>query len=110
MRANKIHVDVQKTLGQPPYWLCEVMEDWEYKNGQRTGTLLGYKYATAIPALSLERIMVKIPGDKLIEIEEGEIVEVAFENLELGVYVANNGQPTLTAKATGITEVINKKG
>lgn len=110
MRADKIHVDARQTLGEPPYWLCEVLEDWEYKEKIRTDNLLGYKYVTAFPELALERISVKIPGKKLIELQDGEIAEVTFENLELKVYATEKRQVGVSAKATGISVVSAKKG
>lgn len=108
MNSKKIVVDAVRTIGIPPYWLCEIKEDWEYSNGTRTGAQLGWKYIIAAPAAALERISVKIPGKKLLELEDGEIAEVTFSGLELGVYVQNGGL-ALSAKAQGISLAASKK-
>lgn len=108
MDAKKIVIDAQATLGPPPYWLCEVKEDREFKDNRPTDKLLGYKYLTAIPALSLERIAVKIPGPQQIVLPDGELEGVSFENLTLGVYANDKRQIILTARATGISVVPEK--
>ena len=110
MRPEKIHIDIPATLGPPPYFLCEILEDWEFKDKKRTDNLLGYKYVTAFPELALERIAVKIPGKKLIELQDGEIAEISFENLELKAYATEKRQLNLSAKATGISVISDKKG
>ncbi len=111
MQASKIHVDVEGTLGKV-FWLCEIRENWEYAEGKKTGNFLGYRYIVACPELALERVSVKIPGapgKPLVELPEGELVEVSFSGLEASVYV-QNGTVGLSAKADSIAVVNPKKG
>lgn len=111
MNGKSIVVDVEKTIGPAPYWLAQVTEDWEYKDNKRTGNQLGYKYSIALPQLAFEKIPVKIPGRKLIDLPEGEIREVSFSKLVLNVYVQSNGRLALTGKADSISLVNpDKKG
>lgn len=109
MTGRKIVVDVPATLGLPPYWLCEIKEDREYKDNKPTEKLLGYKYITAIPRLGLERIAVKIPGPLQITLTDDELEAVDFENLSLDVYGMENRQIGLSAKATRIFVATEKK-
>lgn len=109
MKGSQIVVDVEKTIGKPPYWLAEVSEDWEYKDNKRTGNLLGHKYIVALPQLAFEKVPVKIPGKKLIDLPEGEIREVNFTGLTLSVYIQSNGRLAITGKANGINPLDPEK-
>lgn len=109
MKSSDIVIDVVKTLGPSPYLLCEISENWEYVNGKRTDTQLGYKYVIASPKLALEKVSVKIPGKKLLDIQSGEILEVDFTALDLGVYIQQNGRLALTGKATSIALASDNK-
>lgn len=103
MQSKQIAIDIEKTIGKPPYWLAEVSEDWEYKDNKRTANQRGFRYAVAIPQLAFEKIGVKIPGRKLIDLPEGEICEVDFKGLSLSVYVQSNGRLALTGRADSIS-------
>lgn len=103
MQSKQIAIDVEKTIGKPPYFLAEVSEDWEYKDNKRTHNQLGYRYAIALPQLAFEKVNVKIPGRKLVDLPEGEICEVDFKGLSLGVYVQSNGHLALTGRADSIS-------
>ena len=112
IRSSQIAVDVEKTIGSPPFWLASVSEEWEYKDNKRTGNQLGYKYVIALPQLAFEKVPIKIPGKRQVDLQEGEICEVSFTGLELRVYVQNGGGLALTGKADSISLVANndKKG
>ena len=80
--------------------LVEIIPAYEYKDGAKTNNISGYRYVVALPKHNLEKISVKIDGEQLMDKPEG-VVEVEFENLEVGAY-EKNGSVLLTAKATDI--------
>ena len=98
-------IDPVRTLGHK-LWLVDVIESVEYKDGQRTSNVTGYRNIVALPERSLEKISVRIDGVKQLEAPNG-FVEVQFENLELYGYMSN-GQPNISARATAI-KVVNPK-
>ena len=69
-------------------------------------TILGYRYAVAMPEKGLDKINVRIDGKQLMEAPDG-YVEVRFDNLEVFIYWSQ-GQPQVGAKATGI-HLVNVK-
>ena len=88
------------------FWLVEVSPAYEYQNNRRTDTILGYRYTVALPEKGLEKINVRIDGDKLMDSPDG-YVEVRFDGLEVFIYWSQ-GQPQVGAKATGI-HLVNPK-
>ena len=88
-----------KRLGNK-LWLVDVTPAYEYQNNRRTDTILGYRYAVALPEKGLDKINVRIDGDRQMEPPNG-FVEVRFDNLEVFIYWSQ-GQPQVGAKATGI--------
>ena len=94
-----------KSLGDK-LWLVDVSPAYEYKDGKRTDTVLGYRYTVALPEKGLEKINVRIDGDKLMDSPDG-YVEVRFDGLEVFIYWSQ-GQPQVGAKATGIHLVTPK--
>jgi hypothetical protein len=88
------------------FWLVEVSPAYEYQNNRRTDTVLGYRYTVALPEKGLEKINVRIDGDKLMDSPDG-YVEVRFDGLEVFIYWSQ-GQPQVGAKATGI-HLVNLK-
>lgn len=87
-------------------WLVDVAPSYEYKNGSRTDTITGYRYSIALPEKGLDKITVKIDGEKRMDAPDG-YVEVRFDALEVFVYWSQ-GQPQVGAKATGIHLVDSK--
>ena len=83
--------------------LVDVAPTYQYDNGKRTDTVVGYRYIIALPAHSLEKIGVKIDGKQLMEKPES-FIEVEFSDLEVSAY-ESQGHVQLTAKATGISTV-----
>ena len=94
-----------KSLGDK-LWLVDVSPAYEYKDGKRTDTVLGYRYSVALPEKGLDKINVRIDGKQLMEAPNG-FVEVRFDNLEVFIYWSQ-GQPQVGAKATGI-HLVNPK-
>ena len=83
MNISKIPIDIRKLLqgalviGTTPYY--------EYQNGSKTSTILGYKYNTILPNLSYEKLNVKIAGALQLDVAD-EAIPVKFENVEAKMY------------------------
>lgn len=86
------------------WWRCPPA--YEYQNNRRTDTVLGYRYTVALPEKGLDKINVRIDGDKLMDAPDG-YAEVRFDGLEVFIYWSQ-GQPQVGAKATGI-HLVNPK-
>lgn len=104
MKITDLVID-PKSLGNK-LWLVDVTPAYEYQNNKRTDTVLGYRYAVALPEKGLEKINVRIDGDKRMEAPDG-YAEVRFDDLEVFIYWSQ-GQPQVGAKATGI-HLVNTK-
>ena len=98
MKITGLIID-PKSLGSK-LWLVEVSPAYEYQNNRRTDTVLGYRYTVALPEKGLDKINVRIDGDKRMEAPDG-YAEVCFDGLEVFIYWSQ-GQPQVGAKATGI--------
>ncbi|MCI9414532.1 MAG: hypothetical protein HFJ79_05055 [Clostridiales bacterium] len=104
MKITDLIID-PKSLGNK-FWLVDVSPAYEYKDGKRTDTVTGYRYAVALPEKGLEKINVKIDGKQLMDPPDG-YAEVRFEGLEVFVYWSR-GDYAVGAKATGISLVNHK--
>lgn len=104
MKITDLIID-PKSLGNK-LWLVDVTPAYEYQNNKRTDTVLGYRYAVALPEKDLDKINVRIDGDKRMEAPNG-YAEVRFDDLEVFIYWSK-GQPQVGAKATGI-HLVNTK-
>ena len=81
-------------------WLVDVAPAYEYKKGQRTDSITGYRYVIVMPDKQMDKISVRIDGKKLMDSPDG-YAEVRFDGLEVFVYWAR-GDYSVGAKATGI--------
>lgn len=104
MKITDLIID-PRSLGNK-LWLVDVTPAYEYQNNKRTDTVLGYRYAVALPEKGLAKINVRIDGDKRMEAPDG-YAEVRFDDLEVFIYWSQ-GQPQVGAKATGI-HLVNTK-
>lgn len=104
LKITELEVKTQ-SLGNK-LWLVEVSPAFAYVNNRKTDTILGYRYTVALPEKGLEKINVRIDGDKLMDAPDG-YAEVRFDNLEVFIYWSQ-GQPQVGAKATGI-HLVNPK-
>ena len=98
MKITDLIID-PRSLGSK-FWLVDVSPAFAYQNDTRTDTVLGYRYAVALPEKGLDKINVRIDGDKRMEAPDG-YAEVRFDGLEVFIYWSQ-GQPQVGAKATGI--------
>ena len=88
------------------FLLAEISPSYEYKDGERTTNINGYKYSVALPKLRFEKISIKVPlnrkNNPLFDINsENPIptgVKVGFKNIEVKPYFsAGNINFTATA-------------
>ena len=79
MKITDLTID-PRSLGNK-LWLVEVSPAYEYQNNRRTDTVLGYRYTVALPEKGLDKINVRIDGDKLMDAPDG-YAEVRFDGLE----------------------------
>lgn len=99
LKTTDLIID-SKTVGKS-LLLTEVKPVYEYRNNKRTDNLIGYRYIVAMPDHGLDKISVKIEGEKLMETPDN-YTEVMFEELELFVYLMN-GRLEIGARAAGIS-------
>lgn len=104
MKITDLIID-PRSLGSK-LWLVDVSPAYEYQNNKRTDTVLGYRYAVALPEKGLEKINVRIDGDKRMEAPDG-YAEVRFDGLEVFIYWSQ-GQPQVGARAADI-HLVNSK-
>ena len=104
MKITDLMID-PRSLGEK-LWLVDVSPAYEYKDNRRTDTVLGYRYAVAMPEQGLDKINVRIDGKQLLEAPDG-YAEVRFDGLEVFIYWSQ-GQPQVGAKATGF-HLVNAK-
>ena len=71
-----------KSLGDK-LWLVDVSPAYEYKDGKRTDTVLGYRYSVALPEKGLDKVDVRIDGQQQTEAPNG-YVEVRFDGRRWG--------------------------
>lgn len=95
--------------------LADITPSYEYKNGERTDKLEGYRYSVVLPAHKMEKLGVKVLNKTpLIDIEDIESEEipigtpVQFSNLEIGSYFSKTQGVSITAKASGVSFVTAK--
>ena len=94
-----------KSLGNK-LWLVDVAPAYEYQNNRRTDTVTGYRYSIAMPEKGLDKINVRVDGEKRMDAPDG-YVEVRFDGLEIFIYWSQ-GEYHVGARATGI-HVVNTK-
>ena len=119
MKITDLIID-PRSLGSK-LWLVEVSPAYEYRENRKTDTVLGYRYTVAMPEKGLDKINVRIDGDKRMDahsLAETDIdafrmdapdgyAEVRFDGLEVFIYWSQ-GQPQVGARATGI-HLVNPK-
>ena len=89
MKITDLTID-PRSLGNK-LWLVEVSPAYEYQNNRRTDTVLGYRYTVALPEKGLDKINVRIDGDKLMDAPDG-YAAVRFVGLEVFTS-STQGQP-----------------
>jgi len=96
-----LKIDAEKSLGSKKI-LVDILPINEYRDNQKTDKILGHKYIIALPLLGYEKIGVRVPGEKMFEIQGEEPIFVEFDNLEVALFEFK-GKIGFTAKATGVS-------
>ena len=105
INIRDLHID-PASLGAKKL-LVDIVPVYEYKNNQRTDSVVAFRYIVALPELRLEKIGVRIDGKQLMDKPDG-FAEVEFSGLEVSAYEAQ-GHTQITAKATGVMLVDKAK-
>ena len=89
MKITDLTID-PRSLGNK-LWLVEVSPAYEYQNNRRTDTVLGYRYTVALPEKGLDKINVRIDGDKLMDAPDGyaEAESIVFKLVQNGTEQVN---------------------
>jgi hypothetical protein len=110
LKITDLRID-PKSLGQTML-LADITPSYEYKDGERTDKLEGYRYSVVLPAHKMEKLGVKVLNKTpLIDIESEEIpigTPVQFANLEVGSYFSKTQGVSITAKADSVNFVTAK--
>ena len=85
----------------------DVSPYYEFKDGKRTNTILGYRYTVLLPERGYESLSVKVPGPKTLDIKAGGCLRVEFTDLCVRPYVDyhNGNALAVTATASAVRAV-----
>ena len=101
MKITDLIID-PRSLGSK-LWLVEVSPAYEYRENRKTDTVLGYRYTVAMPEKGLDKINVRIDGDKRMDAPDG-YAEVRYDGLEV-IINCTQWQPQVGYRDTGINYV-----
>ena len=89
MKITDLIID-PRSLGSK-LWLVEVSPAYEYRENRKTDTVLGYRYTVAMPEKGLDKINVRIDGDKLMDAPDGyaEAESIVFKLVQEGTEQVN---------------------
>ena len=104
------------SLGDKYIFTGEITPAYDYKDGQKTDIINGYKYHVILPNLKYEKISVKILTSSkpapLFDILSDEPVpagiELGFKGLTVGTYFSN-GSINITCSADDVFLIENNK-
>lgn len=91
INPNDVRLDV-RDFGRE-FYLTNIRPAYLYANGIRTEERVGTTYEVALPALSLEKIRVRVEGEQMIPdevLENDGFQKVNFNKLEAHFYLVNN--------------------
>lgn len=106
MNITDVAIDAKKTLGAQML-LVDIHPVFEYQDGKRSDTIIGYKYDICLPERQFEKISVKILGEQKIENPQDGYTEVVFSDLELFIYWMR-GSYLIGARASDVNEAMTK--
>lgn len=112
LKITDLKID-PKSLGDTML-LADITPAYEYRDGERTDKLEGYRYSVVLPSHKMEKLGVKVLNKTpLIDVEKKEEIPIGipvhFTNLEIGSYFSKSQGVTITAKADGVSFVNNGK-
>lgn len=90
MNIKDVVIDAYATIGKS-CMAVGVTPAYAYENGQRTGTVIGYKYEIVMPERMFEKLSVRILGEQKLEIPENETPTVYLEGLTMKLYWSPQG-------------------
>ena len=91
MDINHIVIDTNKTVGNTTI-LVGVTPAFEYVDGVRKDNIVGYKYELVLPDRLYEKLVVKILGEKRVELaDDGVPQAVALDGLTMSLYWTPQG-------------------
>lgn len=81
-----------------------------YQDGKPLNDVAGYKYTVVLPSRAYEMLEVKVPGAKALDLNPGESIPVAFDNLRVRPYFDfKRNALAFTAQADGIHKADGKR-
>lgn len=105
LHISKIIVDAYGTMGKD-CMLIAIMPENLYVDNKRTDTIVGYKYEVVLLGNGYEKLVVKIAGEKRLDVDFAEGgVPVEFIGLTMTQYYNREGKVAISAKATDIALV-----
>lgn len=106
MDISKLRID-PASLGDN-LMLTDVTPVFRYENKAKTDEVVGYRYVVACPALGLEKVGIKVNGDKRMNKPVEGFPIVTFIGMEIKLYVINgNANITATAKDVKVVKADN---
>lgn len=111
LKITDLRID-PKSLGATML-LADISPSYEYKDGERTDKLEGYRYSVVLPSHKIEKLGVKVLSKiPLIDIDKGEEIPIGtpiqFTNLEVGSYFSKTQGVSITAKADSVSFITAK--
>ena len=100
ININELRID-PASLGSTKF-LTGVAPYFKYdEEKNRTNEVEGYRYDVALAEKGLEKISVKIAGEKQMDVPESGLEAVDFSGMDIHIYIID-GKPLITAKANKI--------
>lgn len=86
--------------------LADITPVYEYKDGEKTDKLVGYRYSVVLPSHKMEKIGIKVESiTPLVDLEKADDIpigtQVVFKGLVVGSYFSK-GNINITAKADSV--------
>jgi len=108
LKLSSLFID-PRSLGETIY-LVDVSPIYQYtEDKKRTDIICAYRYTIVLPKMKMEKIGVKIDGAQQITINEGDFVQVKFEQLLVSLYQDfTTREIGVRAAASGIKKVSEK--
>ena len=108
IRLKDLKINAKETLGSPLFLVKEA-PTFAYVNNTPTSQIDGTRYTVACPGADMQTVAVKVPGPQTLTRGDRAIVPVAFEDLQLYIYMNKEGKPMIGARAQAIKLVEDKR-
>lgn len=104
MNLTKVPINTKVLLDKAI--LLGVTPSYAYEGGERTQRIDGYRYNLVLPTSDFEKVSVKIPGVKKLDVQ-GESFPVRFDNPVARIYYSG-GSHDITISADDIHALTDK--